>query len=94
MRRLTDATVTLQVSMCCVMVLDPRAGVWTQERQTAVSGVGRYANDGRGSNKRNNAKFLRRGFGIKASRNIPACREVLVSYGLTIGDKNVCASLP
>ena len=45
------------------------------------SGAGRYANDARGSNKRNNAKFLQRGFGIKASRNIRAGREVLVSYG-------------
>ena len=29
----------------------------------------------------NNARFLQRGFGIKASRNIPVGREVLVSYG-------------
>jgi len=45
------------------------------------SGAGRYANDARGSNQRNNARFLQRGFGIKASRNIPVGREVLVSYG-------------
>ena len=45
------------------------------------SSVARFANDARGSTQRNNARFLQRGFGIKAGRNIPANREVLVPYG-------------
>ena len=45
------------------------------------SGAARFANDARGSNMRNNATFLKRGFGIKAMRNLPAGREILVSYG-------------
>ena len=45
------------------------------------SSVARFANDARGTNRRNNARFLQRGFGIKATQNIPANREILVSYG-------------
>ena len=45
------------------------------------SSAARFANDARGTNKRNNARFLQRGFGIKAKQNIPAGQEILVSYG-------------
>ena len=45
------------------------------------SSAARFTNDARGTNQRNNARFLQRGFGIKATRNIPADREVFVSYG-------------
>ena len=45
------------------------------------SGAARFANDSRGTNKRNNARFLQRGFGIKATQNISPGREILVSYG-------------
>ena len=47
------------------------------------SSVARFANDAKGTTQRNNARFLQRGFGIKAGRNIPANREVLVPYGRT-----------
>ena len=49
--------------------------------KTTNINAARFANDARGTNKRSNARFLQRGFGIKASQNIPADREVLVSYG-------------
>ena len=49
-------------------------------RRTDTPGLGRWANDSRGSGRRSNAK-LTKAFTVKATRNIPAHREILVSYG-------------
>ena len=49
------------------------------DARKTTAGVARYANDARGSGKRNNTRFS--GFALRAKRNIPAGSEVLVSYG-------------
>ena len=50
-----------------------------RDARKTTSGVARYANDARGTSKKNNAKFT--GFTLRAKRTIPAGSEVLVSYG-------------
>ena len=49
-------------------------------RRTDTPGLGRWANDARGSKKRNNAK-LTRVHSVKATRNIPPDTEIFASYG-------------
>ena len=49
-------------------------------RRTDTPGLGRWANDSRGSKKKNNAK-LTQAYTVKATRNIPAHTEIFASYG-------------
>jgi hypothetical protein len=49
-------------------------------RKTSERGYGRWVNDARGSDLRNNAK-LTTGYNVRATRNIAPGSEVLASYG-------------
>jgi hypothetical protein len=49
-------------------------------RRTDESGLGRWANDSRGTKKRNNAK-LTSAYTVKSTRTIPPDTEIFASYG-------------
>ena len=49
-------------------------------RRTDEPGLGRWANDSRGTKKRNNAK-LTAAYSVKSTRNIPPDTEIFASYG-------------
>ena len=49
-------------------------------RRTDEPGLGRWANDSRGTKKRNNAK-LTSSYTVKSTRTIPPDTEIFVSYG-------------
>ena len=50
-----------------------------RDARKSNAGVARFANDARGTSKRNNTKFS--GFSLRAKQKIPAGAELLLSYG-------------